>query len=156
MRAQSRAVCQSHPFSRVTFWMISVSVWLCLSSSPLLQGLYPAVVLVSMLKFSAMSLISSLLNSPPLSLYSFCGAPWTLIQVWMKELTISDDFFVFTMFPALKRVKWSMMWRYHTPGSNSCRSTATVSLYSEAKGSPQLGFVFLYFWHISHLLFVVR
>ncbi|MEQ2213170.1 hypothetical protein XENOCAPTIV_010665 [Xenoophorus captivus] len=32
-----------------------------------------------------------------------------------------------------------MMCRYHTPSSNSCKSIATISLHSEAKGKPTPG-----------------
>jgi hypothetical protein len=43
------------------------------------------------------------------------------------------------MLPALNLVNSSMMWRYHIPWSSSWKSTATVSLNSEAKGSPTTG-----------------
>ena len=80
MSAQSRVVPQSHLLSLLKFNSVSMSVWLWRSSKPLHQGLWPAVAFISILKFSAMSCISSLLNSPPSSLKSRSGGPWTLIH----------------------------------------------------------------------------
>lgn len=63
---------------------------LCLSNNPLLQGLSAGVVLTIMLKFSARSLVSSYLNSRPLSERINFGEPCTLIQVWRNFCTMID------------------------------------------------------------------
>lgn len=104
--------------------------------------------LSSVLNFSAKSFFSLKLNSAPLSLNSLCGGPWTLIQQWVKCFTISLGFLAVTILAALKLVKWSMTWRYHTPGSNSCKQLSHCML------EPWVNLQYSRLWHVSHLLTV--
>lgn len=84
----------------------------------------------------------------------FWGGSCTLIHSWTKCFTISQDLLVVRILPALNHVNWSIIWRYQTPCSSSCRPIATVLLYWDTSGKPTTGLslLLLYLWHISHSL----
>lgn len=144
---QSRAVCQSHLFFFLALRMMSVRVF------PSAHYSRDCILLSS-----AMFLNTSSFNSPLSLLNKILGCPYDLSKCGCK-VTILKAPFIFTVLPALKLVNESMTFRYHRPGSKSCRSTTTVSFYFKFVTVPQLAFaLFCCISNIchSHLWFVAK
>ncbi|CAL4130733.1 unnamed protein product [Meganyctiphanes norvegica] len=75
---------------------------------PLLHGLSAAVVIILILKASPRALISLLLNSLPLSVKIFFGAPKVVIQLVNKPVIIVEGHLFCTTVAAQKRVAISI------------------------------------------------
>ena len=135
---QCTAISRLHSASFMVLSTLLANEALCRSQSPFNQALSAAVVLSSMLNFSACSMISSLTNSPPLSDKRNTGAPKILTQYSIRACTIVSFLLLARTQAELYLVTWSIICNTSLP-LITLMSTATVSLKSLARGNDTIG-----------------
>ena len=122
------------------------------SHKPFCHGDSAAVVLWIIFNLAVASAISSLLNSPPLSVKNLVGVPKILIHFSITASITSSGFFLGIILATVNLEKASMMYRMCFPLLSFLRSIATVSLISLAidrATAGRSGFLFLSI-HPSH------
>ena len=107
--AQARAVCTSHLASSEILLTIVPKTPFNLSQIPLLQGLSAAVDKILILKASPKALSSSLLNSSPLSIKNFLGAPNMTIQLTKSPFMMVEGNLLFITVAVQNLVAMSTM-----------------------------------------------
>lgn len=115
----------------------SVIAW-TLSHKPFWKGLIPAVVHVRTLSIDITSLISSELNSPPLSVNIAPITSNTPIQFLINASITSFGFFLLMNTHTVYRYHMSIMCKIHL-SFHFFRSIATFSLNTVAKGRATTG-----------------
>ncbi|CAL4233268.1 unnamed protein product [Meganyctiphanes norvegica] len=149
--AQAKATFKSHLALSIILPTETPNIPFSLSTIPFDHGLSAAVVKTVKLKDSPRALISTLLNSPPLSDSIFRGAPKMVIQIRKNAAIIVDGYLLITTAAAQYLVKTSTNTKKIFPSQNF-KSIATISLNLRAIGihTTGLGLALLLLIHTTH------
>ena len=130
-----------------------VSVWLCCSHTPLLHELNDTEICTLILNVWYISVNISPINSPPLLLKIFFGAPNIEIQSFINTLWHTALFLTITA--AQYQVNSSRKCIYHKLGDNWWSCTETVWLKSLALVNAATVVHRFGLWFVSHVLTTV-